>query len=110
MDIIVCTTARTDDEARALLDGIQFPVPAVRRARASDAEPLGDLDGEEEFDREEQPAPPAGEAIRRPSARALKAIASDQTKPMEERFAARAQARANCRATRRRPASATAAR
>ena len=30
MDVIVCTTARTDDEARALLDGIQFPVPAVR--------------------------------------------------------------------------------
>ena len=29
MDIIVCTTAKTDDEARALLEGIQFPVPAV---------------------------------------------------------------------------------
>ena len=29
MDIIVCTTAKTDDEARALLDGIQLPVPAV---------------------------------------------------------------------------------
>ena len=33
MDITVCTTARTDDEARALLDGIQFPVPAVRPKR-----------------------------------------------------------------------------
>ena len=31
MDITVCTSARTDDEARALLDGIQLPVPAVRR-------------------------------------------------------------------------------
>ena len=31
MDITVCTTARTDDEARALVDRIQFPVPAVRR-------------------------------------------------------------------------------
>ena len=25
MDIIVCTTARTDDEARALLAGLNFP-------------------------------------------------------------------------------------
>jgi len=25
MDIIVCTTARTDDEARALLKGLNFP-------------------------------------------------------------------------------------
>ncbi len=29
MDITVCTTARTDDEARAA-DRIQLPVPAVR--------------------------------------------------------------------------------
>jgi large subunit ribosomal protein L5 len=25
MDIIVCTTAHTDDEARALLQGLNFP-------------------------------------------------------------------------------------
>jgi large subunit ribosomal protein L5 len=25
MDIIVCTTARNDDEARALLQGLNFP-------------------------------------------------------------------------------------
>ena len=25
MDIIICTTARTDDEARALLKGLNFP-------------------------------------------------------------------------------------
>ena len=31
MDIIVCTTAKTDDEARALLQALQLPVPAVRR-------------------------------------------------------------------------------
>ena len=30
MDITVCTTARNDDEARALVDGVQFSVPAVR--------------------------------------------------------------------------------
>ena len=30
MDITICTTARTDDEARALLDCIQLPLPAVR--------------------------------------------------------------------------------
>ena len=25
MDIVICTTARTDDEARALLSGLNFP-------------------------------------------------------------------------------------
>ncbi len=30
MDIIVCTTAKTDDEARALLRALQLPVPAVK--------------------------------------------------------------------------------
>ena len=30
MDITVCTSAKTDDEARALADRIQLPVPAVR--------------------------------------------------------------------------------
>ena len=38
IDITVCTSARTDDEARALLDRIQLPVPAVR-ATPSNAEP-----------------------------------------------------------------------
>ena len=33
MDITVCTTARNDDEARALVGRIQFPVPAVRRRK-----------------------------------------------------------------------------
>ena len=37
MDIVVCTTAKTDDEARALLERLQFPVPAVKRSR-SDAD------------------------------------------------------------------------
>ena len=55
MDITVCTSAKPDDEARALLDRIQLPVPAVR-AEPSNAESQETLDGEEEFDREEQPA------------------------------------------------------
>ena len=38
MDITVCTTARTDDEARALADGLQFPVPAVRSKATSNAD------------------------------------------------------------------------
>ena len=29
MDIMVCTTAKTDAEAQALLTRVQFPVPAV---------------------------------------------------------------------------------
>ena len=53
MDIIVCTTAKTDDEARALLQRVQLPVPAVR-ARLSNAETEERPDGEEELDREEQ--------------------------------------------------------
>jgi large subunit ribosomal protein L5 len=36
MDIIVCTTAKTDDEARALADRVQLPVPAVTVTRASE--------------------------------------------------------------------------
>ena len=30
MDIVVCTTARTDEEAQALLAAFQFSLPAVR--------------------------------------------------------------------------------
>ena len=52
MDVTVCTSAKTDNEARALLDRIQLPVPAVR-AILRRGKP-GDIDGEEKFDREEQ--------------------------------------------------------
>ena len=38
MDITVCTSAKSDDEARALLDCIQLPVPAVRAIVSSNAE------------------------------------------------------------------------
>ena len=63
MDVVVCTTAKTDDEARALLGAFEFPVPAVTgRKRGLD-------DGEEERDREEQPAHAAGEAVRRQARR-----------------------------------------
>ena len=48
----------------------------------------GALDGEEEFDREEQPAAPDGEEIRRPRGRGSRRSPSDKSKPMEERFAA----------------------
>ena len=47
--------------ARAV-DGFQLPVPAVRAKALKRGKP-GDLNGEEEFDREEQPAPPAGQEI-----------------------------------------------
>ena len=30
MDVIICTTANTDDEARALLEAFNFPVPPAR--------------------------------------------------------------------------------
>ncbi len=31
LDVIVCTTAKSDDEARALVACLQLPVPAVKR-------------------------------------------------------------------------------
>ena len=62
MDITVCTSAKTDDEARALLTRIQLPVPAVRAESLKRGKP-GDIDGEEEFDREEQPAAQADQEV-----------------------------------------------
>src|SRR4030095_3357335 len=38
MDIIVCTTARTDDEARALLKGLNFPFRSSGRPKAATGE------------------------------------------------------------------------
>ena len=38
MDIIVCTTARNDDEARALLDGFHFPFSSELSNGDSNAE------------------------------------------------------------------------
>ncbi len=35
MDIIVCTTAKTDDEARALLDAFNFPFRKTQRSKAA---------------------------------------------------------------------------
>ncbi len=32
LDVVVCTTAKTDDEARALLKGFNFPFPAEQQA------------------------------------------------------------------------------
>ena len=88
MDIIVCTTAKTDDEARALLDGIQFPVPAVRRLTASsnaDSQEteMAKKSSIEKNNRRAQ----AGEAVSRPRARALKAIA--RTRPSRWKSASR---------------------
>jgi large subunit ribosomal protein L5 len=34
MDVIVCTSAKTDDEARALLDRLQLPLPQSQRKAA----------------------------------------------------------------------------
>ena len=37
MDIVICPTAKTDDEARALLRGFNFPFPAAKEAKAGGA-------------------------------------------------------------------------
>ena len=78
MDITVCTSAKPDDEARALLDRFQLPVPAVR-AKPSNAESQETLDGEEEFDREEQPAAPADQEIFRPALAAARRSRATRT-------------------------------
>ena len=88
MDIIVCTTARNDDEARALLTRFQFPVPAVRLKATADAEGQ-ETDGEEEFDREEQPAAQLAKKFAGQARRAQGDRAATRRRPMEERFAAR---------------------
>ena len=69
MDITVCTNARNDEEARALLDSIQLPVPAVRRRSGRpQTRKQGEIsNGEEEFDREEQPAQENGQEVFRPA-------------------------------------------
>ena len=61
MDIIVCTTAQDRRRGARAADGIQFPVPAVRRQGPKRGK-RGEH-GEEELDREEQPAAAAGQEI-----------------------------------------------
>ena len=61
-----------------LLTAFNFRSGSEARSRASDAEQQGERDGEEELDREEQPAPPDDEEVLGRRAR-LKAIASDKT-------------------------------
>ena len=38
LDIVICTTAKTDDEARALLRGFNFPFPVAKDAKTGEAE------------------------------------------------------------------------
>src|SRR5690606_15973730 len=56
MDIIICTTAKTDEEAKALLAG--FRMPFINWAEK------GSLNGEDEFCRKEQAASEDGRAVR----------------------------------------------
>ena len=101
MDIVICTTAKTDEEAKALLKGFDMPVRELKRRGER-------RHGQDERHREEQAARAAGEAVRRPSARALKAIA--RRRACRWRSASRrASSWPSCRATPRRRASATAA-
>ena len=67
MDVIVCTTAKTDDEARELLRA-STSRSGSERSSVRYAETWR-TDGEDELRREEQPPQAAGDAVRRPSAR-----------------------------------------
>ena len=59
MDIIVCTTARSDDEARALLKGLNFPFRSQATAKLRQE----DLNGKDEHDRAGQEAPPPRQEV-----------------------------------------------
>ena len=87
MDVIVCTTAKTDDEARALAQGVQLPVPAVRTGTMA----------KKSCDREEQAAPQDGGAATPNAAPTLKA--SPTTRACRWRSASRrASSSPSCRA------------
>ena len=74
MDVIVTTTAKTDDEARELLRLFNFPFPAEEEAEAGGLRPSAcstekeeNLShGETEFDQQERASQEAGEEICRP--------------------------------------------
>ncbi len=86
MDITICTTARTDDEARAAR-GVKLPLPAVRAEHLSNADSQETLMAkkssiEKNKRRRKMTKSFAGRRSR------LKEIAMDKTRPLEERFAA----------------------
>ena len=60
MDVVVCTTAKTDEEARALLGAIEFPVPAVTGTKTR----LRAMAKKSAIEKNKQ-AHAAGEAVRR---------------------------------------------
>ena len=83
MDIVVGTTARTDDEARALLQGIPVPVHQARREGGRK---------EQHGQEKRRQSQPAGQALVKQYAakrEALKATANNESLPLEERFEAR---------------------
>ena len=108
MDITVCTTrATTTRRARCSRHSISRSgsegCRLLRRGKP------GDLDGEEEFDREEQPAAQDGEEVFRPP----RAAEGDRARQGTGRWKSASRRRSSspsCRAIRRRRASATAAR
>ena len=64
MDVIVCTTAGNDDEARALLRGFNFPFRTPSSAAgARFGRALGGWNGQAEFGQQEQPPQEAGRAL-----------------------------------------------
>ena len=88
MDIIVCTTAKTDDEARALAARLQLPVPAVSLQELRRGKPEA-FDGKEKRNREQQAEAAAGEEVRRPAQAPARRSPTTTRTPMEERFEAR---------------------
>ena len=85
MDIIVCTTAQDRRRSAGAAQGIQVPVPAVTAASKEDSRQWL----RRAPSRRTNAAASSVDAVRRASARALKAIANDETLPLEERFEAR---------------------
>ena len=77
MDIIICTTAKTDAEAKALLRGFRLPVRELRPEKTN---------GQEELGREEQPARQKMAKQYAAKRAELKAMAVDDKLPPEDRF------------------------
>src|SRR5690606_5933507 len=80
MDIVICTTAKTDAEAKALLAGLNLPF------NSSDIRRTEDVAKTSAIDRHKNRTRMTKQHVEGPAA--LKAIIQDKSAPPEERFAA----------------------
>ena len=68
MDVIVCTSAKYRRRSARAAARLQLPVPQLEDLGPQPERPLEEINGQDQFDQEEQPAPQAGRPSMRPSA------------------------------------------